>query len=150
MLIGFEPVGGCRFRQAHPSSVQVDTGAWHELDRALFRSSIEQRFCQPSLCFERRRSTPSLRSDAAELRCAFRQGPERRKNRRCRDHCVVQASPDAQTTTASKVVARPAPPRGLCGCTQPIFGTHPKVVRYTPPRVLSRASCGSVVRWFQI
>src|ERR1700756_2291695 len=66
-----------RFRRAHPSGIQVDTGAWHELDRALFRSSIEQRFCQPSLCFERRRSTPSLRSDAAELH--FVKGPNDEK-----------------------------------------------------------------------
>jgi hypothetical protein len=31
----------------------------------------------------------------AELRCAFRQGSERRKNRRCGDHYVVQGSSNA-------------------------------------------------------
>jgi hypothetical protein len=45
---------GFGFLQVHPSGIQVDTGAWHELDRALFRSSIEQRFGQPSLCFEKK------------------------------------------------------------------------------------------------
>src|SRR4030095_8811969 len=41
-----------------------------------------------------------------------------RKNRCCRDHCVVQGSSDAQRTPASKVAARPAPPHVLCGCTR--------------------------------
>src|SRR6185295_8016170 len=42
--------------------------------------------------------------------CAFRQGPKRRKNRCCRDHCVVQGSSDAQRPPAFKVAAKPAPP----------------------------------------
>jgi hypothetical protein len=54
---------------------------------------------------------------------------------------VVQASPDPQRTPTSKVVVRPAPPRVSCGCTQPICGTCPQSLR---------ASCGPVVRWFQI
>jgi hypothetical protein len=45
MLIGLERVSGFCFRRGHLSSIQVDAGAWHELDHALFRSSLEQRVC---------------------------------------------------------------------------------------------------------
>jgi hypothetical protein len=105
-LTELEQVSGFCFRHGL-SSIQVtpDQGMnWttHYFDRRLNRDSVSRAFAS--------KEDALARPDAAELRCAFRQGPERRKNRCCRDHCVVQGSSDAQRPRAFKVAAKPTPP----------------------------------------
>jgi hypothetical protein len=71
--------------------------ARHDLDRSLFRSTIESGRCEQSILLPRGCDASSLLSDAAKLRGALRRGPKRRKNRRCGDHSMVQEAPGAQS-----------------------------------------------------
>ena len=118
---GFKVADGSVARLLDPSHRPLGAGRWcilpsghgarHEPDRPLLRSSIEQGSYQSSVCLKGRRFTRSLRSDTEELRGAFRPRPERRKNRRCRDRRMVQASPMAQRPAQASKVTRRSPRR---------------------------------------
>jgi hypothetical protein len=88
-------------------------------------------------CREARAQRRTLRDHASD-------GAAERRHRRWRNAGTQQGGKLVNRRSKSFRDGTSAPPL-LRWCD-----THPKVFRYTPPRVLSRASCGSVVRWFQI